>query len=267
MSEIKRPDHVLPDEPTHRPLERFWPYADLSEQPSDEELATLNPEIAAVVFGAPALPFSISLVFPIFAGDNYARAVELAKASDEYVEVSTGGVLTHRARFFPSDRPARLRDLYELVADVPESEVLVDEGPEPGAPAPQGGLARLSDVAGLRPLRTVDDLEFDLLAFLERPEAGALNRREVHEHVVTPLAFNESVPLRVVKPLDLTSNTHTTCLPYKTRGGTRRGAPSVACSANTTEYKKRPPHAVSYSTKVRSASTGDCRHEDSNCQP
>ena len=133
MSDVKRPDRVIPDAPEHRPLERFWPYADLPEQPTDDELAALHPEIAAVVFGAPALPFSISLVFPQFEGDRYARAVALAKASDEYVEVMSGGVLRHRARFFPADRPVRLRDLYELVADVEESEVLVDDRPVPYA--------------------------------------------------------------------------------------------------------------------------------------
>jgi hypothetical protein len=133
MSDVKRPDRVIPDAPEHRPLERFWPYADLPEQPTDEELAALHPEIAAVVFGAPALPFSISLVFPQFDGERYARAVALAKASDEYVEVTSGGVLFHRARFFPADRPVRLRDLYELVADVAESEVLVDDRPVPYA--------------------------------------------------------------------------------------------------------------------------------------
>ena len=111
----KRPDRVLPDEPVHRPLERFWPYADLSEQPTDEELATLHPELREALFGAPPLPFSISLVFPEFDGDDYARAVALAKASDEYVEVRVDGALRHRARFFPGDRPLRLRDLYELV--------------------------------------------------------------------------------------------------------------------------------------------------------
>ena len=30
--------------PSYRPAERFWPYADLSEQPSDEELAALDPD-------------------------------------------------------------------------------------------------------------------------------------------------------------------------------------------------------------------------------
>ena len=98
----------------------------------------------------------------------------------------------------------------KMGGEVAGSEV---EGPEPWAPVPQGGLARLGDVAGLRSLRTVNDLEFDLLAFLERPEAGTLNRGKVHENVVATLAFDETVPLRVVKPLDLASNAHTTCLP------------------------------------------------------
>ena len=65
MADDKRPDRVLPDHPDYRPLERFWPYADLPEQPTDDELATLHPELAQVIFGAPALPFSISIVFPL----------------------------------------------------------------------------------------------------------------------------------------------------------------------------------------------------------
>ena len=85
------------------------------------------------MFGAPALPFSISIVFPKFEGERYARAVSLAQASDEYAEVSSGGVLRHRARFFPADRPVRLRDLYELVSDVEDAEVLVDDRPVPYA--------------------------------------------------------------------------------------------------------------------------------------
>ena len=129
----KPPDRVLPDEPAHRPLERFWPYAELPEQPTDEELAKLHPELRAVLFGAPTLPFSISVVFPEFAGETYSRAVELAKASDEYVETHVGGSLRHRARFFPGDRPMRLHELYELVSGVPESDVLIDDRPLPYA--------------------------------------------------------------------------------------------------------------------------------------
>ena len=133
MSDDKRPDRVLPDNPEYRPLERFWPYADLPEQPTDDELAKLHPELAQVIFGAPALPFSISVVFPDFEGELCRKAVELAKVSDEYVDVTSEGVRRHRARFFPGDRPVRLRDLYELVAEVPGSEVLIDDRPVPYA--------------------------------------------------------------------------------------------------------------------------------------
>lgn len=113
------------------------------------------------------------------------------------------------------------------------------EGPERGAPAPLGGLAWLRDVTGLGPFRPVDDLELDLLAFFECPESGPLNRGEVHENVVSPLAFNKSVALRVIKPLHLTSDTHTTCLPYKTRDGDRRGDPPPKNAASSTGHKKK----------------------------
>src|SRR5688572_16105379 len=132
MSDEKSP-RVLPDRPEYRPLERFWPYADLPEQPSDEELAALHPELRAVLFGAEPLPFSISIVFPEFTGDQYARAIELAKAADEYVEVRAQDGLRHRARFFPAEHATRMRDLYELIADVPGAEVWIDDQPVPFA--------------------------------------------------------------------------------------------------------------------------------------
>ena len=133
MTTPKRPDRVLADEPVYRPLERFWPYAELSEQPTEEELAALQPELRQAIFGAPSLPFSISIGFPEFAGEQYARAVELAKASDEYVEMRVEGRLRHRARFFPGDRPLRLRDLYEIVGEMEDIEILVDDRPVPYA--------------------------------------------------------------------------------------------------------------------------------------
>ncbi|MEO7191141.1 MAG: hypothetical protein ABI051_08805 [Vicinamibacterales bacterium] len=133
MSDSQPPHRVLPDEPLYRPLERFWPYAELPEQPTEEELAQANPELRAVLFGAPTLPFSMSIEFPAFTGDSYARAVELARRSDEYVEFTASGSLRHRARFFPAERAADLRDLYELVAGVPDSAVLVDDRPVPYA--------------------------------------------------------------------------------------------------------------------------------------
>jgi hypothetical protein len=99
MSDPDPADRVLPDRPTHRPLERFWPYAELSEQPSERELADLHPELREVLFGAPALPFSMSIVFPAFEGEAGARAIELAQRADEHVVFTTQGGERHRARY------------------------------------------------------------------------------------------------------------------------------------------------------------------------
>ena len=97
-------DRALPEEPIYRPIERFWPYAELSEQPSEEELARLHPELREVLFGAPALPFSISMVFRAFDGADYARAVAIAKASDEYIETLVDGVTRHPIGLFAPSR-------------------------------------------------------------------------------------------------------------------------------------------------------------------
>src|SRR5438067_12662848 len=87
--------YVIPimsaDPPKHRPLERFWPYADLPEQPSPDELAALDPDLHEALFGAQARPFSITLVFPAIDTPEFPRALELARASAEFRESGTGG--------------------------------------------------------------------------------------------------------------------------------------------------------------------------------
>lgn len=118
--------------PSYRPAERFWPYADLSEQPSDEELAALDPDLRAALMGTPPLPFSLTVVFPRFEGEGYARAVDMARAAADYREMGDGPGFRHRARFFSGDAP-RLRDLYELVGGVEGTEVLIDDKPVPYA--------------------------------------------------------------------------------------------------------------------------------------
>lgn len=116
--------------PTYRPVERFWPYADLSENPSDEELAALDPDLRAALLGAPPRPFSLTVVFPRFEGEAYARAVELARASSDYREMGEGPGFRHRARYY-SHEAAQLRDLFVLVDPVPGTEVLLDDRPVP----------------------------------------------------------------------------------------------------------------------------------------
>ena len=129
----KIPDRVLPDQPTHRPLDRFWPYADLSEQPSDAELAALHPELRDAIFGAATRPFSITISFPKFEGERYARAIELAAGADERQDVGAKAAFRHLATFVPGEDPLRIRDLYDLVGDVPGADVLIDGKPVPFA--------------------------------------------------------------------------------------------------------------------------------------
>ena len=115
-----------------QPMERFWPYADAPEEPTPEELAALDPDLHAALFGPRDLPFSFTLVFPKFDGDNYARAVSKAQHAAEYREVGSGDQFRHRARFFPGDA-LQMRDLFELTADQPCTEVLIDDRPVPYA--------------------------------------------------------------------------------------------------------------------------------------
>jgi len=74
----------------------------------------------------------VTLVFPVFEGPHFERAVELARASTEYRSTGTGLALRHRARFVPS-QALDLRTLFELVGPVEFCEVLIDDRPVPYA--------------------------------------------------------------------------------------------------------------------------------------
>src|SRR5262245_42032659 len=115
---------------THRPVERFWPYVEKPEEPTADELAALDPELHAALFGRRDLPFSVTLVFPSFEGPDYARAVQQARSSCEYREVGQGESRRHRAALF-SGEAAQLRDLYQYVRARPGCEVLIDDRPLP----------------------------------------------------------------------------------------------------------------------------------------
>jgi hypothetical protein len=121
-----------PGPPTHRPLERFWPYADLPEQPTDEELASLDPDLREALFGTERRPFSITLVFRATDTPEGTRALAIARASAEFRETGHGDDRRYRARFFPADA-ARLRDLFEIVGSLDGTEVLIDDRPVPYA--------------------------------------------------------------------------------------------------------------------------------------
>ena len=118
--------------PEYRPRERFWPYADLEEEPTEAELAALDPDLRDALFGAAPRPFSITLSFPRFDGPDYERALEIARTAAEYRAVGSGKALRHRARYLPGDA-AKLRDLFQIVGRYDECDVLVDDRPLPYA--------------------------------------------------------------------------------------------------------------------------------------
>lgn len=129
---LDKPAETPGDEPRYRPRERFWPYVDLAEEPSDEEIAALDPDLRAELFGPATNRFSVTIVFPRFEGDAYPRAVEAARQSAEYLETGTGERFRHRARFFPKDVLA-LHGLWTIVGGLDAAEVLVDDRPVPYA--------------------------------------------------------------------------------------------------------------------------------------
>ena len=118
--------------PKYRPLERFWPYAELPEQPSDEELASLDPDLYEALFGTRPRPFSITIVFPDLDIPEFARALAIARDSAEYRETGQATEHRHRARFWSSDA-VRIRDLFHLVGASDATEVLIDDRPVPYA--------------------------------------------------------------------------------------------------------------------------------------
>ncbi len=120
------------DPPKYRPLERFWPYAELPEQPTAEELAALDPDLHEALFGERPRPFSITLVFPHLDVPAFATALDLARASAEFRETGAGASRRYRARFWSSDA-AQLRDLFQIVGASDATDVLIDDRPVPYA--------------------------------------------------------------------------------------------------------------------------------------
>lgn len=120
------------DSPKHRPLERFWPYADLPEQPTDEELAAIDPDLHEALFGAQQRPFSVTLSFPDLDVPHFERALTIARESAEFRETGAGKTHRYRARFHSSDA-RRLHELFQIVGNAGATDVLIDDRPVPYA--------------------------------------------------------------------------------------------------------------------------------------
>jgi hypothetical protein len=123
---------MTPEPPKFRPLERFWPYAELPEQPTDQELAALDPDLHEALFGSSGRPFSITLVFPPLETPAFDQALAHARGAAEFHELGSGDARRFRVRFYSSDA-ARLRDVFQVVGTSDLTEVLIDDRPVPYA--------------------------------------------------------------------------------------------------------------------------------------
>jgi len=123
---------MTPEPPKYRPLERFWPYAELPEQPTDAELAAIDPDLHEALFGQTGRPFSITLVFPRLDVPQFDRALERGRGAADFRETGAGDGHRYRVRFLSSDA-ARLRDVFEVVGPSHDTEVLIDDRPVPYA--------------------------------------------------------------------------------------------------------------------------------------
>ena len=117
------------DPPKYRPVERFWPYAELPEQPTDEELASLDPDLHEALFGAQPRPFSITLVFP---------PLDLPDFPEPWRSRGVGRVPRDRRRHHvPPPRALLVRRrrplarLFEIVGRSDATDVLIDDRPVP----------------------------------------------------------------------------------------------------------------------------------------
>lgn len=92
----------------------------------EDDISHLSDEMADVLYpGRRPRPFRMGIVFEAFEGPDYERAVELARRSPVYRETTEGDSLTHHAAF-DAGAASVLRDLFEIVGERPETEVLVD---------------------------------------------------------------------------------------------------------------------------------------------
>jgi hypothetical protein len=121
---------MSPEAPKFRPLERFWPYAELSEQPTDEELASLDPELRDALRADAASVLDHARLSAARRAGLFARARALARP--RVSRTGSGAEPRYRVRFWPADAE-RLRQVFEIVGRGDATEVLIDDRPVPYA--------------------------------------------------------------------------------------------------------------------------------------
>jgi hypothetical protein len=95
--------------------------------PKEEtDIEHLSDEMADLLYpGRRPRPFRVGVSFAAFAGPGYEKALAAARRSTAYREEAGRDGLRHHAAFDAGEARA-LRDLYEIVRERPDAEVVVD---------------------------------------------------------------------------------------------------------------------------------------------
>jgi hypothetical protein len=92
----------------------------------EEDVSALSDEMVDAVYpGRVVRPFRMGLRFETFGGTNYQRAVEIARRSPAYREVSLGETVEHQATF-DAAHAQDFYELYRIVRLIPSHEVVVN---------------------------------------------------------------------------------------------------------------------------------------------
>ncbi len=92
----------------------------------EADISHLSDEMVQLLYpGRRPRPLRVGVVFDSFGGENFPRALEIARRSPVYREERQGSRVRHRAEFESGDART-LRDLYAIVGELPSTDVLVD---------------------------------------------------------------------------------------------------------------------------------------------
>jgi hypothetical protein len=93
---------------------------------AETDISHLSDEMADLLYpGRRPRPLRVGVVFDSFEGPNFPRALDIARRSPVYRELTEGGRTRHRAEF-ESGEARTLRELYAIVGELPSTDVLVD---------------------------------------------------------------------------------------------------------------------------------------------
>ena len=180
------PSQSQAETPRSRPLERFWPYADLSEEPSPEELSAIDPELHTALFGRRRGRF------PSPSRSRHSRApISRARSSSPGNHATTANPAAGRTSssrdFHPTDAAA-LRELFTSWTSV---HVRRAGGRPPlAARARALAAARLVSPAALA---AVDDDPLISIGSSKAPRRGAAQTRSRIQHVLCRTAAAPAV--------------------------------------------------------------------------